>query len=180
MVYLVLGCRCMLFGVFTVAVAGKLRSARALHDFVWSIRELRLVRPRRARAVAIMTITAEAVTAVMLTLVPVVGFVTAVALLISFSATIVAGLAGGTRVPCQCFGSSSTPLGGAHLFRNAILLAAALTGAADSLIGHSSARTAPAGVALTVACASVVMVVVLFLDEFVAFLSLGQDTRNPS
>lgn len=177
--YLVLGCRCLLFGVFTVAVVGKLRSGRAFRDFAWSVRELRLVRPRRARAVAVVTVTVEAATVVMLALMPVAGFVAAAASLTAFSAAIVAGLARGARVPCQCFGSSSTPLGGAHLFRNAVLLAAALTGAAGSLIG-SSARTAPAGVALTVACAAGVLVVVLFLDEFVAFLGPGRDAGNPS
>ncbi|MFC5181212.1 MauE/DoxX family redox-associated membrane protein [Actinomadura harenae] len=177
--YLVLGCRCMLFGVFAVAVVGKLRSGRAFRDFAWSIRELRLVRPRRTRAVAIAAISAETATVVMLALLPLAGFLAATVLLIAFSAAIVVGLTRGARVPCQCFGSSSTPLGGAHLLRNAILLAAALTGAAGSLTGHS-ARTSPAGVALTAACAAAVMVLVLFLDEFAAFLAPGQDTRNPS
>ncbi|MDO8390672.1 MAG: hypothetical protein Q7V57_09305 [Actinomycetota bacterium] len=54
----------------------------------------------------------------------------AVGLFVAFTVLLVVRLAQGLRPPCACFGSlSATPIGPAHLARNALLIAVAVAAA---------------------------------------------------
>ncbi|MER5579415.1 MauE/DoxX family redox-associated membrane protein, partial [Streptomyces massasporeus] len=129
MTYVAFACRILLFGVFLLALAGKVRSRTAFASFARSITDLRLFPRKVSRAAAAAVIAGEV--AVLLLLVPPrtapLGLAAAVLLLLAFTAGIVVALRGGRRAPCRCFGASATPLGPLHVVRNLIL---AGTGAA--------------------------------------------------
>jgi hypothetical protein len=173
MAYLLLGCRCLIGLVFVLSVASKLRGRSAFDAFVSSVGDLRLVRAGLSRLVGFVVVGAE-ITVVGLIAVPgtvVFGFALSAALLAAFCAAILVSLRKGVRAPCRCFGPSSTPLGVAHIVRNLILLAAAVTGGTGAL-RSTAAPSHPAGIALSLLLATVVSVPsLLFFDDFVALFT---------
>ncbi|AEV87840.1 hypothetical protein ACWT_6827 [Actinoplanes sp. SE50] len=118
--------RLLIGTVFAVAVAGKVRSGAAYREHVRSLRRMGVLPDRWVPAAAGAAAGAEAVVVVLLAVparwtgVP--GFALAGGLLAVFTAAIAVSLRGGNRAPCRCFGASSTPLGGAHVVRNLLLL----------------------------------------------------------
>ncbi|MQY08404.1 MauE/DoxX family redox-associated membrane protein [Actinomadura macrotermitis] len=173
--YLILACQCLLAGVFAVSAASKLPvpafgRAGAFDDFAWSLRRLRLVPPQRAKAVAAVVVAAEAAAAVLLCLPSAAGPVAAAALLSVLSAGIAVSLARGDRVPCRCFGASEAPLGAAHLIRNGLLLAAAVTATAGRLAGPVHLGH-PAGVTVALAGAALGLVLVLLFDDLTSLFA---------
>ncbi|SDH02320.1 MauE/DoxX family redox-associated membrane protein [Nonomuraea jiangxiensis] len=127
MQYLVLGAEFLIGTVFVAAVMSKLV---AFHAFDQSLREMRVLPARWAYPVSLAVVAAEC--AVFLCLaVPVAapaGFALACFLMGAFSLAILMALRRRRQVPCRCFGSSTTPLGMAHVIRNGVLAVVAATG----------------------------------------------------
>ncbi|MEV5680543.1 MauE/DoxX family redox-associated membrane protein [Streptomyces sp. NPDC052179] len=130
---------CLLL-VFTRSVMGKVRSRAAFAEFTGTVRSLPPARPLSAplpaRTLAVLVVTAEAALVPALALpgvlappaVLVAGLGTAAVLLSAFTALAADAARRGSRVPCRCFGRTTTPLGAVHAVRNSVLLAVAVTG----------------------------------------------------
>jgi Methylamine utilisation protein MauE len=172
-----LGLITVLWLVFAVSTAGKLRTWRG---FVASLRPLGLLPGRLVPATAVAVATAEvtvllglsAAVAGVLDLVPagpVVrfgGLVAAAALLGVLTGGIALALRRGSSAPCACFGASTRPLGGRHLVRNAILLLVA----AGALVTPAG-PVVPAGALLGAAAGALVAVLLIRLDDLVELLA---------
>ncbi|MET9803635.1 MauE/DoxX family redox-associated membrane protein [Streptomyces sp. NPDC006368] len=133
--------------VFAAAFLGKIRNAASFLAFQDAVAALGRVPAARAGVPAAAVVFAEAATVLLLAvpwphgdrLPAVIGLLTAIGLLASFTYAIARALRAGTRVACRCFGTSAGPVGPPQLVRNAVLLVvavAALPGVAES--GHLS------------------------------------------
>lgn len=142
MQYLAIGCRTATAVVFLLAVAGKVLGSGAFAEFTRSVADMKAVRPRLVQPAARATVLAEALVLVLvaipLRITAVLGFAVAVLLTALFSNAIRRTLRSGNRVPCRCFGRSSSPLGPRHLVRNGLLLALTVTGLAVSWAAGSA------------------------------------------
>ncbi|MER6308680.1 MauE/DoxX family redox-associated membrane protein [Streptomyces sp. NPDC001657] len=160
-----MSCRVLLVVVFTVAVVSKLRGAESFEAFVRSVQGLTVLSPRRGRATARLVAGAEAAGIVLLLLpgpVVVAGFALVGCTLAAFTLAIGASLRRGARVPCRCFGASTSSAGLLHLVRNGFLIAVAVTGAAGTSYGLPQE---PGGLAVAVGTGLVVGVVTTVLDD---------------
>ncbi len=170
MPYVLLGCQIMVGTVFLASAAGKLRGRRAYSSFLAAIGGLAPgLSPSRREALAPLVIAGETAVAALLAA-PVTaraGFVAAVVLLAVFTVTIVAAVRTRRRVPCACFGASSTTVGPAHLVRNGMLLACSLTGA---VLGPGAWSTAsePGGIAAAVLAGLAGSGLVILADDIAA------------
>ena len=129
--------------VFVVAFAGKASGRAAFEAFVRSLRHLEVAPAAAVRWLAPAVVAAEAGVAV-LVLVPLpgtgfAGFLLAAVLLSAFTVAVIRSLRQGNRAPCRCFGASTAPLSGRHVWRNAALILTSVLGAAATL--------APGGIA---------------------------------
>lgn len=188
MSHLGLACAVALAGVFLVSARGKVGGVR-FRVFVATAGPLRLL-PRKWRgmaAAAVATVelavaTAFAVGAAFAVLgvdraVLVLAFLGAAALLVAFTIAIVLMLRRGERAPCHCFGAHEAPLGPAHLVRNLILLALAVTGS----LAQGSGYAAP-GVALAALAGALAAALAVRFDDLVDLFratSPGGPARNP-
>jgi uncharacterized membrane protein YphA (DoxX/SURF4 family) len=167
--YVIVACRCAVGLVFVVAVAGKVRGT--FDNVVDSVRVL-LPAVRRHRqlvpVVATAVVTAEVAVPVLLAIPGTAraGAGWAAAVLLAFTAAIVAALRRGPGVPCRCFGDATVPLGRRHVVRNALLLAVA-AGAAFPVpaTGH------PAETALAVFAGGCAALVITRFDEITDLFS---------
>lgn len=153
--YVTVCCRLLLGAVFLLSVGLKLRSRRALQDFLVSARSLLGVNPRLAGLLAAASIVVEVLIVILLVLSAyvVAGFVLSFALLVAYSAAIGLALRRGVRTPCRCIGTSSDPLNPSLLIRNAGLLVACVVGLLTTLgsaadVGFNSGLAATAAIAL--------------------------------
>jgi hypothetical protein len=157
--YVIVACRCAVGLVFVVAVAGKVRGG--VDAFAGSVRAL-LPGVRHHRRLGYTVVAAEAAVPVLLAMPGTAraGAGWAAAVLLAFTAAIVAALRRGPGVPCRCFGDATVPLGRRHVLRNALLLAAA-AGAAFPVpvAGH------PAGIALAVFAGGCAALAITRFDE---------------
>ena len=157
--------------VFAVAVAGKIRGRARLREFRRSLVATGLVPRRWATAAAATVLAAETATLVLL-LAPVtrpVGFALAVAVMAGFVTGVWLVVRRGVRAVCRCFGAAGGPLSGVHLARNLTLLGVSLAGLVASLT--SATPIDPRSpVLLPVAVAAVVVAVLLIRAEDVAAL----------
>ncbi|MEU5342471.1 MULTISPECIES: MauE/DoxX family redox-associated membrane protein [unclassified Streptomyces] len=177
MPYLIFGCRALLFGVFLVAAAGKLRGRAAFDEFAASIVDLRLL-PRKLSGAAASAVAAVELAVVALLVIPATiqaGLLLGTGLLLVLTTGILASLRMGRRTPCRCFGTSATPLGPVHVTRNLILAAiggvgiiAAFGNEPDSWPPH------PGGSTIALITALVGVLLVVRLDDLVSLFS------NPS
>ncbi|WP_328989057.1 hypothetical protein OG394_22790 [Kribbella sp. NBC_01245] len=131
--YALICCQFVFGLVFAVSLASKVRSRAAYAAFVAAVPGLAPGIPVRLAAPAVIAGEAAVVVLVVIPATAVVGFALAVALLLSFTVAIVAAIRRRQKVTCQCFGSSSSPVGPPHVARNAVLLLIALTGLAAGL-----------------------------------------------
>lgn len=163
--HVIVACRCALGLVFAIAVAGKVHGG--LDAFAGSVRAL-LPAVRRHRQLARTVVAAEAAVPVLLAIpgTAQAGAGWAAAVLLAFTAAIVAALRRGPGVPCRCFGDATVPLGRRHVLRNVLLLAAA-AGAAFPVqaTGH------PAGIALAVFAGGCAALVITRFDEITDLFS---------
>jgi hypothetical protein len=172
MYYVELTCRLLLAAVFVTAAAGKL-SRSAFTEFVASTGRLlptRFVRWRRPAGVAVLV--AEIATAAMLLIGPAaeVGLASAAGLSVAFTAGVAGALRRGERASCSCFGTSTSPIGPAHVVRNATLAAAALVGLASAQAVPAPAWH-PGGAAIAVGVGLVAATLVVRLEDITALFT---------
>lgn len=171
-----LGLRVMLGGVFLVAVT-KLRSQPGRAAFLDQVRVLAQVPVGLTRALAVAVASGE-VAALPLLAIPRwadAGFLLTGFLLCGFLASTAWALHRGSTVSCRCFGFGTAAMGQAHLWRNSLLLAAAVTG--FLLPGGAVSNGARLTVAVFGGLAGAV-VAVLF-TEFVGIFTGGKLSTTP-
>ncbi|MFE9613067.1 MauE/DoxX family redox-associated membrane protein [Streptomyces sp. NPDC006012] len=174
MLYVTIGARCLLGGVFLLSVVSKVRGAAAFEAFVVSVRSMTAAPGDRARLLAGVVVAAEAVVSVLL-LVPVpgpraLGPAAAAGLLCVFTAAIVSALRRGVRTPCRCFGAASAPTGWRHVVRNTALVCVSVVAAAGT---PAFGRAHPAGTVTAVASGIVAALLVAALDDVAALFGAG-------
>nr|WP_051865080.1 MauE/DoxX family redox-associated membrane protein [Streptosporangium roseum] len=180
MLYLTIGCRALLAGVFVIALAGKVRGRAGFDEFVGSIVALGMF-PRAGSVMAAYAVLgAEAVVILSLALPSTVllGFAAAMALLAALTAGILAAMRRGRRAPCRCFGASAAPLGTAHVVRNLVLLLAGGAGlTAGAVAGDAGAGAHPAGLVLALVTAAVGVLLVVRLDDLLGLFTTSAPPR---
>jgi hypothetical protein len=135
--YVELACRLLIATVFLGALASKVYSRAAFGAFVTSLRRMAVLPDAAAPLAARLSVTGEALVAVLLLLpgrwLGAAGFLLAVGLLGAFTVAIGLSLRRGNRAPCRCFGVSTTPLGPRHVARNLTLMGVSTVGLAAAL-----------------------------------------------
>ncbi|MFC9973285.1 MauE/DoxX family redox-associated membrane protein [Spirillospora sp. NPDC127200] len=167
MLYVSFACRLTLVAVMVLAAVAKLRSPGA---FAASLASLDFVPARLRRPLAVLVPAAELLIALLLALPATVtaGFLAAALFCCGLTAVPVLVVARGQAVTCACFGSGGVPMGGWHVARNAVLLAAAVLGSFVALsLGDGVPDRAP-GIVLAVASAGVVTALAVFVDDIAA------------
>ncbi|HVK21061.1 MAG TPA: MauE/DoxX family redox-associated membrane protein [Actinokineospora sp.] len=161
--YFVLGARLLIGVVFLVAAVMKSRGAVAWRSTLESVAGLtRLRRLPMIRFVAGGVVATEIGTAALLAVESTVpfGFMLGLALLLGFSGAIAVALRGGSRQPCNCFGSGGD-IGVSTLVRNGVLAAVAVGGLTHPVVGTLD----PRATALTVAVAVTAAAFVVFAQD---------------
>ena len=164
MVYILLTCRCLMALMFAVSVVSKVRSRKALKEFATWLTSLPVAAVRRHRSAGTAAFVAGETLAVACLLVPAAvrtGLVLAGLMLAIFAVGIYLAMRQGVRAPCKCFATSSASLGWPHFYRNVALSVVAFAGA---LIGADQ-DPRPAGVAISLAAAVLLLIPVIFLDD---------------
>ncbi|MEU4510419.1 MauE/DoxX family redox-associated membrane protein [Nonomuraea wenchangensis] len=166
MQYVAPACRWALAAVFLVAVLGKVRRRDAFHAFRASLRDMVALPAGGATLLSAAVVLSEVSIVVLLAVqwTAPAGFVLAGAVLLAFCAGIARAVRSGARTPCRCFGATATPLSGRHLVRNAILLAVTAAGGTAHLLA-APGEAHPAGLAIGMACAGVLVLAVVFFDD---------------
>ncbi|MFF8597040.1 MauE/DoxX family redox-associated membrane protein [Streptomyces sp. NPDC015220] len=161
--------------VFAAAIVGKIRNTASFLAFKQAVATLGPVPAARAGVLAAGVVIAEAMTVLLLAdpwphgdrLPAVIGLLTAIGLLASFTYAIAHALRTGIQVGCRCFGTSASPVGPPQLIRNSVLLVlavVAIPGAGES--GHLSWQARFAGWL----CGATAALVLVVGDELVALL----------
>ncbi|MBE3011823.1 methylamine utilization protein MauE [Microbispora sp. NEAU-D428] len=174
MVYAVLTARLVLMGVFLVSALTKLRTRQAFGEFTMAVRRLGGLPAPLGVPAAVVVVTAEAGTVVMLAAPGLdgdgrAGLLLAAGLLLGFAVVLFAALRRGTAEPCRCFGGSDEPISRRHVARNAVLAAGAVAGAAMT----SAAGDTPVALPVAALClvgASVAVGAVVLLDDLLHLL----------
>jgi hypothetical protein len=178
MVYLTAGCQSLLGTVFLAAALGKLLGRHAFTEFVAVIETLGTAIRPRARAIAVMTVTFEAVVPALLLTAALPAdpmqeasawlrtgaLLLSLALLTAFTVGITRALRAGTRANCACFGTKGTVLGKRHVIRNLILAVIACAGFAGHLVAGETGG-ASVGIALAVAGGAVLASIFILFDD---------------
>jgi len=167
--YLVLFARLLAVGVFAVSGITKVADRRG---FARSVRDLRMVPRRWVGFTAGSVIVLEFVAVVLTAVTPIarVGLVLATALLLGFAGVALVVARRGVRVPCRCFGASTTPLGYPQAIRNLVLALITGTGTLSSVLGVGN-NVPAAGMAITALVAAVGVALVVFFDDLVALFT---------
>ena len=170
MEYVALACRWVICGVFLAAALSKVRNRGAWTAFLSAVSQL--VPPAPSMPLGVLVVGVELAVAVLVALPPTVGAGLALAagMLVVFSLAIWSALRRGVAVTCRCFGWSDAPVSRAHLWRNGALVAVAVTGLAARQAAAGVAPH-PAGVAVSLAAALVLIVVVTFADDLAWLVS---------
>jgi hypothetical protein len=162
--YAVLCCRLVFGVVFAVSLLGKTRSRGRYAEFVAAVPGLAPGLPVRPAAAAVIAGEAIVVVAMVLPGTAAVGFAVAALLLIAFTAGIVQAVRRRQSVSCQCFGSSTVPVGPAHVVRNGFLLLVAAAGLLGAL-GPGRGQLSPGVLVSAVLTGAVAAAAVLLTDE---------------
>ncbi|MEU9165447.1 MauE/DoxX family redox-associated membrane protein [Streptomyces sp. NPDC048424] len=169
--------RSLIGTVFLVSSLSKARNRAAYRGFVRSLAHMRVGPPALDEPTARTVLAAEFATWMLLA-VPTapagrLGLLLATLLLAAFTFGIARTLRRRSPVACNCFGLSTTPVGGRHLVRNVLLAAVAL----GCLLAPAARGPAGAGHVLVAAIAGLVTgLVTTALDEIVALLRPLPDT----
>jgi hypothetical protein len=163
-----LACRVLLGTVFAVSVLSKVRSVGQWRAFSSWVGGLPL-RPLRVKAAPGALAVAEAAVVVLVAVPPcaVAGLVAGSVLCLTLTIGLYLAVRAGSHEPCHCFGASSEPLSRRQVVRNALLLAAAVTGAVSAAAGLAR-MTQPAEVVLTVIAGLAAAIAVIFFDDIAA------------
>ncbi|MEN3540054.1 MauE/DoxX family redox-associated membrane protein [Microbispora sp. ZYX-F-249] len=163
--------RLVLTGVSLVSVLTKLRTRRAFGEFTMAVRRLGGLPVPLGAPAAVVVVTVEAGTVVMLAAPGLdgdgrAGLLLAGGLLLGFAVVLMTALRRGTTGPCRCFGGSDEPIGRRHVARNAVLVACAVAGAVMTSAADGT-PVAPPAAALCLLGASVAVGAVVLLDDLV-------------
>lgn len=128
MPYVGLAARTVIFVIFAVSAAAKLRGRRNFLAFAASLRPF--VPARLTISVASAVCLAETAAATLLALPAATRYGSLLAVCLVSIFTIATGWAVATRrqVQCRCFGAHSRPIGAGHVLRNAALTVVAVCG----------------------------------------------------
>ena len=167
MLFVSLACRLALAAVLTLAAVAKLRAPGA---FAASLEGLGLVPARLRRPLAVLVPAAELLIALLLALPGTVtaGFLAAALFCCGLTAVPALVVARGQTAVCACFGAAEVPMGGVHIVRNAVLLAAACLGSAVALTRGAGVPGEPPGIALAVVAAGLLTTLTVFVDDIAA------------
>lgn len=123
MAWISLGLRLFLLLLFVVALQAKVRSRLAWSSFVKSMESTNLVRPKRARWLAVFAVSFDAASLAALTLLPPrVGSVIVVAVLGILTVGLALARRRSSSAVCACFSNVAKPLTAWHIVRNSSLL----------------------------------------------------------
>ncbi|MCX4400010.1 hypothetical protein OG887_44160 (plasmid) [Streptomyces sp. NBC_00053] len=174
--------RSLIGTVFLISSLSKARSRGAYRDFANSLAQMRLVplalEGLAARVVVIAEFAVWVLLAVPTAQTAWMGQFLAVGLLAAFAVGISQTMGQRSPVTCRCFGVSSTPVGGWHIVRNALLASVAL-----SCLLVPASSSVSLGKAMVAALVGLVMgLLTTVLDEiFALFQPITEiDTREPS
>ncbi|MGW6918022.1 MauE/DoxX family redox-associated membrane protein [Kitasatospora sp. NPDC054939] len=176
--YLLLAARCVIAAVFAASALGKLR---APGEFAAALRGMEVVPDRLAGATAVAVPLVEVALALLVWAsepLTTWGFVLSAGLIALFVGVLVSVLRRGIDASCSCFGSSTAPVGRAHVVRNLVLLAVAATGLAASATGAGAPAEA-AGAALAVLAGLFTAALVVATDTLVDLFSGLRPDRRP-
>jgi hypothetical protein len=162
--YAVICCQFLFVLVFGISWLSKVRSRQRYAAFAAAIPQLAPGVPVRLAGPAVVAGEAAVVVLVTLPGTAAVGFALAAALLAAFTAAILSTMRRRQIVSCQCFGSSSSPVGPPHLARNGVLLLAAVMGVVAAA-GPERPTPGTGVLASAVITGAVAAVVVLLTDE---------------
>ncbi|MEU8105965.1 MauE/DoxX family redox-associated membrane protein [Nonomuraea muscovyensis] len=183
MQYLAFGVTCLVGLVFAVSVLSKLRPGQ-WRDFVESTRRLlgaflpsRAAPAAVARIVAPVVVAAEAAVVVLLVPASTVALALAAVLVTAFGVAIALALRRGVATACRCFGGTAK-LSPWHLVRNALLLAAVVTGAVMEPAAFGSADAG--GLLVAAAGALTLGMVVVRLDDVGELFGPGLSRHTPA
>ncbi|XVQ81944.1 MauE/DoxX family redox-associated membrane protein [Microbispora siamensis] len=161
MEYVRAACATLIAVVFAASAVSKLRD---FPGFARSLPALAPVGARLVRPLALLVVAAETATPILLAVPGATsyGFALACALLIAFTAAIVAALQRGRQAACRCFGAPSGPVGRRHLVRNGTLLAGAFLGGLAP-----QGPPAPAGLAVAATAGVAGAILIISFDDVV-------------
>ncbi|WP_182873420.1 MauE/DoxX family redox-associated membrane protein [Microbispora sp. H10670] len=170
-------CRLLTGLVFLASAVSKLRGRATYEEFTAATRALAPRLP--ARPAAALVVAAESAVAPLLAWRPTVlaGFCAALGLLVAFTVAMAVALRRRRRVLCRCFGASTVPVGPGHLVRNAVLAAAAATGAAQAMTTGAAADLGAAGLAAAALTAGAAAVLLPAIGE-IAHLFTNRPSRR--
>ncbi|ADI04168.1 hypothetical protein SBI_01047 [Streptomyces bingchenggensis BCW-1] len=176
--YVSFACRLALAAVMALAAVAKLRSPGV---FAASLEGFDFIPARLRRPLAALVPATELLIALLLALPATVtaGFVLAALFCCGLTAVPILVLARGKKVKCACFGAGEVPMGGWHVARNSVLLAAAGLGAFVALrLGDGVPARAP-GIVLAVVAAGVLTTLTVFVDDIAALFESPALAGNP-
>jgi hypothetical protein len=173
MIYVALGCRCLIGIVFAISAASKLRNRAAFTRFASWLAGLPAL-PLRGRRTAAAVALGETAVVVLVGLPWTVadGLLLATLALAVLAAGAFLVARSGASEPCQCFGVSTEPLGFPQVIRNVVLCGVAATGAVGAALA-GSATLRPAGAALALWVALAVALCTVYLEDLVGFFTDG-------
>ncbi|MEO3867585.1 MauE/DoxX family redox-associated membrane protein [Nonomuraea sp. B12E4] len=170
MLYISFACRLALVAVMALAAVAKLRSRGV---FAASLEGFDFVPVRLRRPLAVLVPAAELLIALLLAVPATVtaGFLAAALFCCGLTVVPILVVARGKQVKCACFGAGEVPMGGWHIARNAVLLAAAVLGSFVTIrLGDGVPAQIP-GIALAVVAAGVLTTVIVFVDDIAALFA---------
>lgn len=164
-----LACCCIASIVFAASALGK---ARAPQEFAAAVRQMRIAPERLTGPIvaAVPLLEASLALAVWVPAVAAWAFVVAVGLTAVFTAVLVSVIRRGIDTACSCFGVSATPVGPAHVIRNAALLLVVAAGFVSVLLHDPGASFGPPFpdalfTLFAAACASILIIATDVLSE---------------
>ena len=129
--------RALLVTVFALAALGKLRSRRAFAEFVRSLLGFGGLTYIGWSLIATALVVTEAMTVLLLFVVPALGFLISLLLLSSFMAFSWGAIRRGRQSDCRCFGTTGGILTASHLVRDGLLLLVATFGLMTQLFADA-------------------------------------------
>lgn len=139
--------RLLIFLVFLTSSSSKLRSRDAFHAFTWSTGRLARLGPGMARSAAALVALTEMAIVVLVTLpftaTALAAFILSAVSLTAFTAFMLRAVMTTLKVPCRCFGSTTSPVGWPDIARNAVLLGIALSGCTTATFVYSRTNLGP-------------------------------------
>lgn len=163
MTFFLIFARCALGVTFAVSFGGKVWGARRYAAFTAACGELAPWAPKRLVAPLVVAAELAVVAALAVPVTVQAGLALAVLLLAAFTVAIIGVLRRRRQVACQCFGTSSSPLGSRHVVRNVLLLMVAVGAVAT---GEPAGASQPVEVLVPALLAGgAVGAAVAFLDD---------------